>query len=98
MNNNNEIEFKDMDGVTICVGDKILVTVNSYVSTSSHLVRGKVVKFTEKTCYIEHESTYRHLKEKGAFAHTRLAHEQLRFRALVLKGEFVEYTKTKDLT
>jgi hypothetical protein len=99
MKNNNEIEFKDMDGVTICVGDEVLVTVNSHLATSSLLVRGKVIRFTSKNCYIEHKSVYsKLLKREHMSAVTKLAYDQLQIRALVLKGEFVEYTKTKDLT
>jgi hypothetical protein len=72
------------------------VTVNSYLTTSSHLVRGKVIKFSKKTCYIDHGSTYFPSVEKNV--RTKLLYDQLPFRALVLKGEFVEYTKTKNLT
>ena len=88
---NDKIEFRDIDGVKICEGDEVLVTYNLYANSSSHLKRAKIIRFTPAACFFEFkdETTW---PRKG-----KMFQGQVGFRILVLRGEMVEYSKTKDL-
>lgn len=88
---NNKIEFKDIDGVQIHEGDEILITHGHYSGSASVLRRGKVIRFTSKTCFYE-------IKGNCHYHEGKMLYDQTNLRVLVLKGELVEYSKTKDLT
>ncbi len=81
-----KIEFKDIDGVQICVGDEVLVTHGHYQGSASVLRKAKVKRFTAKYCFF-----------KGRRIQGKMMYNQTNERVLVMKGEFVKYTKTKDL-
>ena len=92
-----KIEFKDINGVTICPGDEILFTSAGYSSGASTLCKGKVSRFTAKTMYVE-DTLYKNDGSVWYINHHKMLYDQTDWRVLVLKGEFIEYSVTKDLT
>jgi hypothetical protein len=88
---NDIIDFRDIDDVKICKGDEVLVTYNFYGNSSSHLKRAKIIRFTPAACFFEFKDEKIWPKEGKMFQ------GQVSLRILVLKGDFVEYSKTKDL-
>jgi hypothetical protein len=88
--------FKDIEGTEICQGDEILVTVPGW-KNASHLTRARVVRFTSATMFIKGVKYFGGISKPRSFE-TKINQGQTEFRALVIKGEFKEYSKTKDLT
>lgn len=72
--------FYDIEGTEICVGDEVLFTSRPGMMVASELRRGTVTKFTPKNIKI---------------GSARISQEQVKYRVLVLKGEFKTYTKTE---
>ena len=87
--------FKDIEGTEICQGDEILVTVPGW-GNASHLTKAKVVRFTSATMFIKGFKYFG--GDTACQFETKITRGQTNFRALVIKGEFKEYSKKKDLT
>jgi hypothetical protein len=86
--------FRDIEGTEICEGDKVLFA-DTWANSAPILRNGyKVVGFTPKFVKLE--------AMEGTLVHGRwddkikIAMHRTNIRILVLKGEFKEYTKTKD--
>lgn len=80
--------FYDIEGTEICVGDEVLVTLNNG-STTAPIKKARVSKIKGSKIHFENYNGY-------TWASSMLDYG-CKDRVLILKGEFKEYTKTKDL-
>ncbi len=91
---NKKIEFKDIEGTTICVGDKVLLVPTSWHSTAG-LAYGIVERFSPKNIFFKNVD--RNGKWEKTENHAKMMYDECSRRVLIIKGELKEYTKTKDI-
>lgn len=76
--------FNDIEGTEICEGDEILVTENTYGTTTAGIAKRKVTGFKGRRMYFTN-------RNHGGISH--IIDYGTKNRVLILKGEFKTYTK-----